>query len=284
MNLLTRSEIQALNIVQNDQPRGWRDTTYDSTVGRILTREGELKTQSHTLKPRAIAWVISAERFVLPSTVTGLTTLRTTWTKRGILTLTVGIVDPGYESHLSTAVINFSKTDFVISVGEPFFRTVFFKHLDTAARKTGGTSDEYRNQVLSDSAYSSETFLTVDTLANEISHTLFSLPKWGVKIGLGALGLALVALVVPLAFGYWLETAKWHGSVQNLEERVKTIEGEKAELEKLKIKSAELEAKLLSIEQQASAPEIKPSTPQSPPVKPAPIQTQKLPPKPAARE
>jgi deoxycytidine triphosphate deaminase len=46
------------------------------------------------LEPREMVWILSKEEFALPKDVTGFATLRTTFTKQGILALNVGIIDP----------------------------------------------------------------------------------------------------------------------------------------------------------------------------------------------
>jgi deoxycytidine triphosphate deaminase len=59
------------------------------------------------LEPREMVWVLSKEEFRMPANVTGLATLRTTFTKQGILALNVGIIDPLFEGPISTALITF---------------------------------------------------------------------------------------------------------------------------------------------------------------------------------
>jgi deoxycytidine triphosphate deaminase len=93
--ILVRDEIEAKNIVHSAQVNGPRSTTYDATVGEIIIEGKSIQESSFTLLPRGIAWVISTEEFRLPSDVTGLATLKTTWTHNGVLALNLGIVDPG---------------------------------------------------------------------------------------------------------------------------------------------------------------------------------------------
>ena len=64
---------------------GWNATTYDSCVGEIITPAGRHKKDKFVLKPRGIAWLVSAEDYCLPGTITGITTLKTTWTKSGVM-------------------------------------------------------------------------------------------------------------------------------------------------------------------------------------------------------
>ena len=94
--ILTKAQIGAEDIVKSTTKRGQRNTTYDATIGKIITKNGEWKKDSYNLPPRGIAWLISEETFSIPKNRTGLATLRTTWTHKGILTLTLGIIDPGW--------------------------------------------------------------------------------------------------------------------------------------------------------------------------------------------
>ena len=172
MTILTKKQIESHDIVSSEcgeELKGWNPTTYDSTVDTIITDDGIFDRKIYVLKPRGIVWLVSKEKFTLPNNVTGITTLRTTWTRRGLLTLTVGIVDPGYDGYLSTAVINFGKTAFDIEKGEKFFRTAFFLHEASKGIKRSENLDNYRRSVLKDRHHFSDTFLNIDSLTNEIS-------------------------------------------------------------------------------------------------------------------
>ncbi len=80
-----------------------------------------------------MVWVLSKEEFAMPNNVTGLATLRTTFTKQEILALNVGIIDPFFQGPISTALINFSDRPRRIEVGDRFFRVAFFEHVDVTA-------------------------------------------------------------------------------------------------------------------------------------------------------
>jgi deoxycytidine triphosphate deaminase len=119
-----------------------KNSTFDLTVGEIIAigkdavrarRKKHLTT--YYLEPREMVWVLSKEEFELPKDVTGLATLRTTFTKQGILALNVGIIDPFFKGPISTALINFSDRPRRIDVGEKFFRIAFFEHADVTEFK-----------------------------------------------------------------------------------------------------------------------------------------------------
>jgi deoxycytidine triphosphate deaminase len=117
-----------------------KHSTYDLTVGEIIpigkraVKERQKEpSKTYYLEPREMVWVLSKEEFNLPKDVTGLATLRTTFTKDGILALNVGIIDPLFHGPISTALINFSDRPRRIDVGDKFFRVIFFRHDDTTA-------------------------------------------------------------------------------------------------------------------------------------------------------
>ncbi len=130
-----------------------KNSTYDLTVGEIVPigkaairdrirargrREEPLS--KHFLEPREMVWVLSKEEFALPKNVTGLATLRATFTKQGILALNVGIIDPFFRGPICTALINFSDRPRVIHVGDKFFRVAFFEHADVTKHHHGDES------------------------------------------------------------------------------------------------------------------------------------------------
>lgn len=230
MTLLSNSQLKAANVVRGAHPDGWRDSTYDSRVGKIIDRKGVFEGTTYKLKPRGIVWLVSDERYHLPSTITGITTLRTSWTKVGILTLTVGIVDPGYEGPLSTAVINFSGQTFSINQGDNFFRTAFFEHDDTCAERTHVSTHDYEKQVERDSNQFSESFLTIDTLAAEIAPKIIGMPRWALLVGAMGLALAtilaLFALITPSVIGLNDEIQAKNARIELLEQRVSDLENQ----------------------------------------------------------
>ena len=192
---------------RTEQPAagGQRATTYDATVGKILLAGVEISQTSFILPPRGVVWVVSHEEFYLPKSITGLATLRTSWTHRGVLALNVGVVDPGYEGQLSTALVNFSESDFEVKVGEPFFRVLFFKHGAVQVSKTGHPPTEYHRKVLDYSRSYRRSFLNMESVASQVAQRVFGLPKWGTYLTLIALLVAVVAIFVPIAFSVWTD-------------------------------------------------------------------------------
>ena len=230
--MMVQSEI---NSIVKSGAAGSRCTTQDSCVGEIITKKGRCNESTYILPPRHIVWLVSKETYDLDETVTGITTLRTTWTKKGILTLTVGIVDPGWNGPLSTAVINFSSTDFYIEKGQPFFRTAFFRHPSVAG--TNGYKrqvidrDKYISDVQAEAGLFDDTFLTFNTLVPEVAKEIFKIPRFGAwaawfAVGAAILGLlgAFTAPAIATAYGMAGEIAAKDERLKSLEQRITTLE------------------------------------------------------------
>jgi deoxycytidine triphosphate deaminase len=235
--VLSRSQIAARNLVFNAKPAGWRDTSYDATVGRIIT-EGNVLDVAHFMLPkRGIIWVVSHEEFHLPDDVTGLATLRTSWSHDGILALNVGVIDPGYEGPLSTALINFSDKDFIVRVGDPFFRVIFNRHRRTGAAKSKTGADEYTRRTADKSARTSNTFLNMRSLSRDVIDEMLTFPrwtynitKWGTIIAFAALLLAIIAVFLPVTYGISSEWATRKEQVDQLRKDVDTLKQENSRL------------------------------------------------------
>jgi deoxycytidine triphosphate deaminase len=118
-----------------------KHSTYDLTIGEIIPigKDAALRRRTsgpvpyYYIEPREMVWVLSNEQFNMPNRVTGLATLRTSFTKAGLLALNVGIIDPLFRGPISTALINFSDRPRRINVGDRFFRVAFFEHEDVSA-------------------------------------------------------------------------------------------------------------------------------------------------------
>ena len=147
--VLTGDDIKELGIVSGSSAVGCRDTTYDATVGVIISEGSVFDGNTFVLPPRGIVWVVSAETFAIPEDVTGLATLKTQWTHAGVLALNVGVVDPGWNGPLSTALVNFSNSNFSITKGSPFFRLIFYPHEATGAEVNTFEMDAYVRDTIS---------------------------------------------------------------------------------------------------------------------------------------
>jgi deoxycytidine triphosphate deaminase len=139
--VIVGQQILDSQLVSGGTAANLKNSTFDLTIGTIIPIgkdvEGKKKQiredQACFLEPREMVWVLSQEEFNMPATVTGIATLRTTFTKAGLLALNVGIIDPLFHGPISTALINFSDKPRVIRIGDKFFRLIFFNHDDISA-------------------------------------------------------------------------------------------------------------------------------------------------------
>lgn len=127
------------------------------------------------IQPRQVAWVVSKEVFNIKShAITALVTLRSTFTKQGLLALDVGMVDADFEGPIGSIVINFSKNDVPLRTGDEFFRVAFIQHPEVSAefrlQRPKFTAMDYVKQQHSDIVRSfPETFLNTDVLSDEMA-------------------------------------------------------------------------------------------------------------------
>lgn len=247
--LLISDEIKTKAIVDGAVEAGKRGTTYDATVG-IIIKNGAEQGEKYTLKPREIVWAVSAENFCLPLNVTGLATLRTTWTHEGILALNVGVVDPGWNGPLSAALVNFSSKEFTIEKGAGFLRMLFHEHKQSSSTPITVTPATYKDQTLSRSRLFSDSFLSMDQLVSEVSGQIYGAPRWINRLTFVGLLLAALSIFAPLAWSVWSDSSK---TTADLQSRIGVLEKELEELHHTRL----LERRLEEIERR-TAPQTAP--------------------------
>lgn len=240
--ILTATEIATKGIVQGGGVNG-RASTYDATVGAIIQSGRAVTTPTFTLPPRGIVWVVSKERFHLPEDITGLATLRTTWTHQGVLALNVGIIDPGWEGPLATALVNLSNSEFDISVGNPFFRVIFHHHQNTGAPTLHKTDEEYRKEITGHSKSYGKTFLAMDSLVSEVSDKVLGLPRVVYMLTIAAIIIALLAIFVPISFSVWTDYSAGKARIEALQREVDGLKSNRTDACRL----AALEAQVSSL-------------------------------------
>tara|TARA_R110002094_G_scaffold31194_4_gene43712 strand:- start:312 stop:1025 length:714 start_codon:yes stop_codon:yes gene_type:complete len=139
-NLIVGKDILSRGLLECADEQHLKNSTYDLTIGDIFAvgpanvkrRRKDGPEKRYFIGPREMVFVLSKEHFALPSNVTGVATLRTTFTKDGLLALNVGIIDPLFSGPISTALLNFSDRPVEIHVGQKFFRVLFLEHDDVA--------------------------------------------------------------------------------------------------------------------------------------------------------
>lgn len=128
----------------------------------------------YTLEPGGMAWVISKEKFTINQTsITALVTLRSGFTKKGMLALDVGLVDAKFFGPIGTLVINFSTVPIRLEEGDEFFRVMFLRHEEVlgshAPKEVRYTHQEYIQDILSKKIGGfSSTFLQTSELRDRV--------------------------------------------------------------------------------------------------------------------
>lgn len=233
--VLTSTQISSKNIVQiasGKQATGQRDTTYDATVGEIISSGKSTDGTSFTLKSRGVVWVVSSETFSMPADVTGLATLRTSWAHDGVFALNVGVLDPGWNGPIGTVLVNFGRDDFVVSKGQPFLRVLFFENQSVGAPKILQKRDEYIRSITGKSHRLSDTFLNMSSLVNEVSDKVLGLPRWGYRLTMLALFVSLISIFAPIGYSVWTDHQKEQATVGMLERKVQALEDQAKEASK----------------------------------------------------
>ena len=196
-----------------------------------------IESNSFALPPRGIVWVVSKEKFCLPLDVTGLATLRTTWTHEGILALNLGVIDPGWNNHLATAVVNFSKSDFEITKGHPFFRVLFLTHKPTQSPPPSVSPDAYIEGTKRNTRLFSSTFLTMDSLIIEIAEKVLGFPRWAVRLTACAIVVSILAIILPMGIAIISQNFDLEDQINSLTTIPNRVSALENKVDQLQIKS-----------------------------------------------
>lgn len=185
--LITGTQITERVLLANPDAESIQGGCYYLRIHSIIPTGDEAKTYDptepktfHTLEPGGLAWVISEEKFQIAETsVTALVTLRSGFTKQGMLALDVGLVDANFFGPIGSLIINFSKRPIRLNAGEKFFRVLFFEHGKAAGKqippKTEYDHVEYSRKILSDMVGGfSGTFLQTAEMEERIEKRLKS--------------------------------------------------------------------------------------------------------------
>lgn len=218
--MIVGKDILTRNLVTGGSVSNLKNSTFDLTVGEIIPigkkavrkRRENPDISAIFLEPREMVWVLSKEEFNIPSDVTGMATLRTTFTKQGILALNVGIIDPLFRGPISTALINFSDRPREIRKGDKFFRVAFFSHADVSAFHQKDENVEYDEylKALENVSYAdfSPSFLNIPKFDDEYYFQKFWAMVWVGFTRSKWISIPL-ALLVVLVFWYLLSTGLW---------------------------------------------------------------------------
>lgn len=172
--LLSDREIKQRKLIDVPTEKNFRATSYDVTVGKIITVEGK-EVEDLVLRPSGVVQVISSERITLPHDITSLAMVKTDLCNKGILALNIGIAGPGYSGHLSSPLLNFSKTDFYLTKDEVFLRLVFQECYVSPRQKFSDliSDEDYIATRKKQAINFSDKFLNVEAIATEAGKKTF---------------------------------------------------------------------------------------------------------------
>jgi deoxycytidine triphosphate deaminase len=219
LSLLSGEEIKELRLVENAGEEFFRASTYDLSVGEIIAAGGKIYGDSEfTLPAGGMIRVVSKEFLRLPNTVTGHVLLKNKLCTRGVLALSIGVVDPGFEGPISSTLINFGRGDFVLEKGTSFLRVSFHRCPESpkAASSEKNNREGYLKRVRQDVRdYSGPMFLNMDVVAADAANRAFvsfrrGLVLWATIV---TLLIALLAMFAPLGASYvdrYLTTREQH--------------------------------------------------------------------------
>ncbi|WP_425480623.1 dCTP deaminase domain-containing protein [Arenimonas daejeonensis] len=111
------------------------------TIGKIVTHKGT-EVDSLVLEPQGIAHLVSKEIVELPDDTCAFAHVLTRLCNQGLLTLNIGVVDPGWRNHVSTAILNFSSERRLLEKGQKFIRLSYHR-LDSVDVHAPGESNNY---------------------------------------------------------------------------------------------------------------------------------------------
>lgn len=185
--LIVGDDIIKKKFLKGADAKNIQDSSYYLTIGAVVPPDGcetgfdvDNPTQNFVLEPGAIATIVSKEVFQIDGdNVTALVTLRSSFTKQGLLALDVGLVDSGYVGPIGSVVINFSKDKVPLYRGDQFFRVIFISHDKVPEGfKFKGSRPKFSPEDYIKSRHSDlvknfpSTFLNTNLLANNIREDL----------------------------------------------------------------------------------------------------------------
>jgi hypothetical protein len=203
-------------------------------IGKIIDHKGQVVT-SLVLEPQGIAHLVSEECVCLPSNVCGLAHVLTRMCNEGLLTLNIGVVDPGWDNHLSTPALNFSSEKRLLQVGDPFIRITYHRitEADGAERDQkfrNCTSEDYERGIRSRAVGGfGKSFLNIKQLVGKASKKENARFKETMLkyLPIGAFSLAFFALMVTVGVAVLARISNENRQgelLERLSERINTLE------------------------------------------------------------
>lgn len=232
-------------------------------IGAIINHKGEC-VDSLTLEPQGIAHLVSAECVHLPDDVCGLAHVLTRVCNDGLLTLNIGVVDPGWKNNLSTPVLNFSSEKRLLQVGQPFIRITFHEIRALSGihggRRLNESAEEYVREIRARAVGSfGKNFLNIKQLVGQASKKENARFKETMLryLPVGAFSLAFFALMVTIGVATISRLAAGADrdqALQRIEAKLSEKDEERAvAIEALKRRLESLQSQMASVAPSATA-------------------------------
>ncbi len=122
--VLNHEQIIGLNLIEDYDPKEFSNGSYNLRVCEVIDMDNK-HHKTFTLKPQGMVYVIFKEKVTLPSNIIGFAHVKTSLTKRGIMATNIGVIDPKYIGYISTLLINFGKTDYLVLENESALKITF---------------------------------------------------------------------------------------------------------------------------------------------------------------
>jgi deoxycytidine triphosphate deaminase len=204
--LLNNKQVLEKKIIDNVGPKSLRAASYDVRIGKILAKPAKTTSvvleDEYWIPPQGMVEVVSMERLTMPPNVLGHATVKTYLSDQCVLALGIGLIDPEYDSYLSSTLVNFGTQPFPVKKGDIFLRLTFHEFTRSEEDKSQIVKKDYdvyevekRNKVLN---RFSDTFLNLTNTVRRAFSAL-SLRLWGTAIGVSAIAALIVALATAMA-------------------------------------------------------------------------------------
>lgn len=189
-------------IVQMARFENYRPVSYDFRIGTIVCPGGNVADE-YKIPPQGIVEVVSLENIKMPKDVFGNALVKTSLSDKGLLALGIGVIDPLYKGKLSSFIVNFSKDERLLKVGDAFLRGVFYTIPESSLANEFGLSDEEylarsRQRVMSDF---SDKFLNIEEINKKFVEEAMDKYKKTFAIWVSGAALVLALLTFFLNFG-----------------------------------------------------------------------------------
>jgi len=124
--VLNHEQVIDFNLIEDYDSKEFSNGSYNLRVCEIIDMDNN-QHKTFTLKPQGMVYVIFKEKITLPNNIIGFAHVKTSLTKRGIMATNIGVIDPKYIGYISTLLINFGKTDYLVLQNESALKLTFSK-------------------------------------------------------------------------------------------------------------------------------------------------------------